>query len=292
MSAILPESGVSEALPPRLALIAGGGSLPALFLDACDKSGIDVFVVVLEGQADQTLTEGRPHMVSRIGAAGSIIGVLKERGIRDMVFIGSVRRPGLAELRPDLRTAAFFLKLGMKALGDDGLLQAMRRELEKEGFRIHGIQKFMPGNLTAEGAIGRNRPDDAAWADIRHGAAVARELGRLDIGQSVIVQQGIVIGVEAIEGTDELIRRCAMHQRKGRGGILVKIAKPQQDRDLDLPTVGPETVRLCAEAGMAGIAVEAGQSLMLDSETVAALADKSGLFVVGVDLKRAEGHDV
>ncbi len=273
-------------MPARLALIAGGGGLPSRLIKACDDTGIETFVVGLVGQTDADILKGRASMMSRIGAAGSIIETLRKRGFMDMVFIGSVKRPAIAELRPDLRTAAFFLKLGIRALGDDGLLKAMRAELEKEGFRIHGIQKFMPECLAPKGMMGRTEPDEAGWTDIMHGADVAKTLGRLDIGQAVIVQQGVVLGVEASEGTDELIRRCASYMRKGRGAVLVKTSKPQQDRDLDLPTLGPETVRLCAGAGMAGIAVEAGRSLVLEPETVAKLADDSGLFVTGADFGR------
>jgi DUF1009 family protein len=281
-----PESGINETLPQKVALIAGGGDLPARFLMACDAKGIEVFVVGFEGQTDPLIMVDRQHMMSRLGSAGKIIQTLRAHGIGDMVFIGSIRRPSFAELRPDLKTTAFFLKLGMKAIGDDGLLQAVRKELEKDGFRLHGVQKFMQDSLSIEGPVGRNKPGKAEWAAINHGAMIAREIGRLDIGQSVIVQEGIVLGVEGAEGTDELIRRCARYRRKGHGAILVKAAKPQQDRDLDLPTIGPDTVQLCADCGMAGIAVEAGHSLIIDRATVGELADKHGMFVVAADFSQ------
>jgi DUF1009 family protein len=277
------EIDVKSALPRKIALIAGGGSLPGLFLASCDAQGIEVFGVGFAGQTNEALFTDRPHLMTRLGAAGQILQVLREQAIGDLVFIGAIRRPGLAELRPDWRTTAFFLKIGFKALGDDGLLTAVRRELELEGFTLHGVQAFMTDALAAAGPVGRLEPDREALADIAYGSTLALALGRLDIGQSVIVQQGLVLGVEAAEGTDELIRRCAGYKREGRGAVLVKRAKPQQDRDLDLPTIGPETVRLCAEAGMAGIAVEAGGSLLLDRAEVAELADRHGLFVTVMD---------
>jgi DUF1009 family protein len=282
----LPESGVTGALPQRVALVAGSGHLPARFLMACESKGIDVFVVALDGQTDPHILTGRQHMMTRIGAAGKIIQTLKAHDFMDIVFIGAVRRPSLSEMRPDLRTAGFFLRLGLKAVGDDGLLQAVRKELERDGFRLHGVQKFMQDSLSVAGSVGRVKPGKAEWAGIAHGATVAREIGRLDIGQSVIVQEGLVLGVEGVEGTDELIRRCARYKRKGHGPILVKATKPQQDRDLDLPTIGPDTVQLCADCGMAGIAVEAGNSLIIDPETVAELADKYKMFVVAADFNK------
>ncbi len=278
------KSGVTDAtLPRRVALIAGGGELPSRFLKACDNQGIETFVVAFKGQTDESILKDRNHIVSRIGAAGTILESLRTHGIYDLVFIGGIRRPSLVEMRPDLRTTAFFIKLGFKALGDDGLLTAMRRELEQEGFRIHGMQTFMHDALTAEGPLGTVKPNKAAWDDILFGANIAHAMGSLDIGQSVIVQEGLVLGVEAIEGTDELIRRCAHYKREGRKPVLVKRAKPQQDRDLDLPTIGPDTVLLCTQSGMAGIAVEAGASLVLDREKTAELADRQKIFIVGVN---------
>lgn len=285
------KSGVAQAaLPRRVALIAGGGDLPSRFLSACDNQGIDVFVIAFRGQTDASILKGRNHMVSRIGAAGTILETLRRHGLYDLVFIGGVRRPSLIEMRPDLRTTAFFLKLGFKAIGDDGLLTAMRRELEQEGFRIHGMQAFMQDALTVTGSLGKIRPDKAAWNDIRFGAEVAGAMGSMDIGQSVIVQEGLVLGVEAIEGTDELIRRCAHYMREGRKPVLIKRAKPQQDRDLDLPTIGPDTVMLCAQSGMAGIAIEAGASLVLDQQKTAELADRQKIFIVGVDFTTPESY--
>ena len=280
----IPQGGLTAPpashLPRKVALIAGGGGLPRQFLQSCDRLGIEVFIVAFKGQTDEQLVAGRPHLLTRLGSAGQIIETLRAQDIRDMVFIGSIRRPGLAELRPDLRATAFFFKIGLKALGDDGLLKAVRKELEEEGFILHGVQEFMKECIASEGRVGTIEPSREALADIAYGGTLALALGRLDIGQSVIVQQGLVLGVEAAEGTDELIRRCAAYRREGQGAVLVKRAKPQQDRDLDLPTMGPETVRLCAEAGMAGIAVEAGASLMLDPGAVAELADRQGLFVI------------
>lgn len=278
-----PQSSLNESNIKSLGIIAGGGVLPARLLGACDRRGMEVFIVGFEGQTDRALVEGRNYMFTRLGAAGQIINTLKSHGISDIVLIGSIKRPGLAELRPDLRTAQFFAKVGLRALGDDGLLKAIRYELEKEGFRIHGVQQFVADLIAHEGPVGARRPDKGAQADIQRGREVLRAIGPADVGQSVIVQDGIVLGVEAAEGTDELIRRCKSYKRHTRGGVLIKAAKPGQDTDLDLPSVGPETVRLCAECGLDGIAFEAGRTLLIDPQEVAEIADGKGLFVTGYD---------
>lgn len=280
----VPEILMSDT---RLGVIAGGGSIPARLLAVCARRGLTPVVIALEGQTDPALVNGHEHLWITLGKAGRAIEFLKEKGVRDLVLIGSVRRPGLADLAPDWRTVRFFARIGLRAMGDDGLLRALREELEREGFTIRGVHEFADDLLTRRGAYGVLKPGARARADIRRGFAVAQALGRVDVGQSVIVQQGIVLGVEAAEGTDELIRRCASLRRtaglRDEGGVLVKVFKPGQDRDLDLPAIGLRTVELAAQTGLAGIALEAGNSLVLDPEEVARLADRLSVFVVGID---------
>lgn len=266
----------------RLGIIAGGGNLPARLLAACDQAGIEVFVVGFEGQTDKSIYEGREYLCSRIGAAGTIINTLKNHDIHDLVMIGAINRPTLIDLKPDLRTARFFARVSLRAVGDDGLLKAMRGELEREGFRLHGVQKFADDLLAEEGPIGRYKPARHDWPDIRKGVDVLRTLGQSDIGQSIIIQDGVVLGIEAAEGTDELIRRCGSYRKKGNSGVLVKLAKPGQDESLDLPTIGPETVRLCAEAGLVGIAIESGRSLVVEPQEVAELANHHKIYVISI----------
>jgi DUF1009 family protein len=280
----MPAAPQSSLVPDvkKIGIIAGGGSLPAKLAQTCEDRGIEAFIVAFEGHADPALLNGRNHMISRIGAAGRIIETLKFHEVRDLVLIGSVRRPGLAELRPDWRAMRFFARAGLRALGDDGLLKALKEELQYEGFRLRGIQEFIGGLVGGAGPVGKSMPDGDDRTDIERGLAVLRITGGADIGQSVVVQEGIVLGLEAAEGTDELIRRCAGYKRAGRGGVLVKAAKPGQDTDLDLPSIGPDTVKRCAEAGLCGIAFEAGRTLLVDPQEVATLADAHKIFVVGV----------
>lgn len=271
-------------MPAKLGIIAGEGDLPFRLVDACRTTGRPFFVVALEGHADPRLAQGVPHAWARLGAAGMTLRLLREAGVTELVMAGRVRRPSLTELRPDWRATRLFAKLGVRSLGDDGLLRAVTRELEAEGFRIVGVQDVFGSLLTPRGPLGRLQPDAGAERDIAHGIEVARRLGALDIGQAVVVQQGLVLGVEAIEGTDALIGRCGALRREGAGGVLVKMCKPQQDDRLDLPTIGVTTVERAHAAGLRGIAAQAGGTLTIDREAVARVADRLGLFVIGVDV--------
>lgn len=268
----------------KLGIIAGGGSIPKKLIEFCKKNKRDYFVLAIEGNADKNLIDDSvPHQWIRIGQAGTGFKRFHDEKVQDVVMIGTIRRPGFFDLMPDLRTTAFFAKIGMKSLGDDGILRALVKEIESEGMAVKGVHEVLPEILVKKGVLGRHKPDKQAEADIRRGIEVALELGKLDVGQAVVVQQGLVLGVEGIEGTDELIRRCGDYRRKGEGGVLVKLRKPQQDMRIDLPTIGPRSVARAKESGLRGIALHAGNGLIVDEDEVIRQADKEGLFVIGVD---------
>ncbi|HZS83721.1 MAG TPA: UDP-2,3-diacylglucosamine diphosphatase LpxI [Stellaceae bacterium] len=266
----------------KLGILAGSGDLPRRLIEACRAAGRPFFVLAFAGEADPAALIGVPHAVLRLGAAGDGFRLLRENGVEELVFAGAIRRPTVASLRPDWRAAKFFARIGYRALGDNGLLSAVIRELEEEGFRVVGADAILGEGLAPTGPLGRLKPDAQAEADIAHGLAVARALGALDIGQAVVVQQGLVLGVEAIEGTDALLARCGTLRRDGPGGVLVKIAKPGQERRADLPTIGPRTVVGARDAGLRGIAVEAGSTIVLDRTALAEAADQAGLFILGI----------
>lgn len=268
----------------KLAVLAGGGTLPARIAAAVRGQGREVFMVAFDGHTDPGSVEGLPHLWSRFGAAGTIIGRLHDEGVGEIVFAGPVKRPSFTELFPDWRTARFLARVGARALGDDGLLRAVVRELEEDGFRVVGLHELLKDLLTVAGPVGNRLPDAEAEHDIARAAQVARALGDLDVGQGAVVQQGIVLAVEAVEGTDAMLARCAGLARPGPGGVLVKVAKPRQDRRIDLPTMGVTTVENAAAAGLRGIAVEAGSSLLIDRAAVAEAADRLGLFVIGIEV--------
>jgi len=265
----------------RLGIIAGGGALPLKLIQACQRDRKNFFVLALQGQTDKKILIDIPHQWSRVGGINDAIGILKAENVDTLVMAGSVRRPGLLEMKPDWRTVQVFARLGKAAFGDDALLRAVAGELEKDGFKVIGAHEIEPQLITPEGVLTKKMPSPENKADLEYGIRVVKTLGGMDIGQAAVVQQGVVLGVEAIEGTDELLRRCKKLRRKGHGGVLVKGCKPQQDKRLDLPAVGIRTVRYAYEAGLEGIAVEAGASLLLDREEVIAAADKLGIFVTG-----------
>lgn len=266
----------------RIGIVAGRGPMPARVVAACRATGRDYFVLRLDGQADAAAFACDPQATVRLGQGGRALDILREAGVEDVVFAGAVRRPSLAELRPDLKTARFLARIGVGSLGDDGLMSRIVHEMEAEGFRVVGVDEILSHALASEGRYGSLAPDEGARDDIVRGIEVARALGRADCGQAVVVQQGITLAIEAVEGTDAMIARAATLARAGPGGVLVKVSKPQQERRIDLPTVGLATLRAAAAAGLRGIAVEAGAVLVFERQELVAEADRSGLFVVGV----------
>lgn len=267
---------------PALGIIAGSTELPRHIIRACQKRGRECFVIAIEDTTDPETVQGVPHEWVRIGSIGKAINALKAADVKELVMAGKVHRPKLTSIRPDLKAAKLLTKLGSSLLkGDDELLRSVIGFFEEEGFRVVGVEDVMEDVLTPEGLIGSVFPDKRAQEDIAFGARIARGIGALDIGQSVIVQNQQVLGVEAIEGTDRLIERCEALKLEERGGVLVKVKKPHQEARIDLPVIGLRTLEKVAECGFAGIAAEAGGSLMLDRNALARRADELGIFVVG-----------
>jgi UDP-2,3-diacylglucosamine hydrolase len=267
---------------PKLGIIAGGGLLPGRLANACRTNGRPYFVLAIEGHAEADWLAGEPYSWIRMGDAGKGVACLRAEGVEELVLAGPVRRPSLKELRPDSWGVRFLARAGREWIGDDSILSALIKALEAEGFRVVGADSLLAECISVTGCYGRCSPDEAASGDLARGLDVVRAIGALDIGQAAIVQQGIVLGVEGAEGADALIRRCAPLQREGARGILVKASKPGQERRADLPAIGSETVRAAMDAGLQGIAVEAGGVLVFDREDVVRLADEAGLFVVGI----------
>jgi lipid-A-disaccharide synthase len=260
---------------PKLAIIAGAGALPRLLIAARKSKRLPYYIVGLTGFASSADLGEEPDTWLRFGEAGRGFDLLRAAGVTHVVMGGAVKRPSFADLKPDLKTASFFARIAGKALGDDGLLSAVISEIESEGFQVLGADEILTDLLAPHGALGAHQPDAQSLTDIAIGAAAARDLGQRDVGQAVVVADGQVSATEDEAGTDALIARCAR-------GVLVKMKKPQQERRVDLPTIGVETVRNAAARGFKGIAVEAGHTLVIDQQGVVAAADAAGLFVVGV----------
>ncbi len=267
----------------RLGILAGGGPFPGQVARAAERAGRGVFIVGFEDYAEASVIGSFPHAYVRVGAASRILSLLRQHGCRDIVLVGPVKRPSMLDLRPDAEGLRILSRIGRAAFtGDDGLLAAVVRVLGEEGFRVLGAHEILAEAVGAEGQLGAVAADDLALSDIARGREVIAALGRVDVGQACIVQQGVVLAVEAIEGTDQMLARAAGLARPGPGGVLIKMVKPGQDRRADLPTIGPRTVENAADAGLRGIAYEAGGTMLTDRDACIAAADRRGVFLVGV----------
>lgn len=270
-------------------IIAGGGAMPFAVADSLTRRGIVPVLFGLRGACDPQRVEQFRHRWIAVGQYGKATRLFREEGCRDLIFIGTLMRPSLSEIRLDFRT---LLILGnvMRAFrgGDDHLLSGVGRILEQDGFRLVGIRDAAPDLLMPDGCITRAAPATEATADIERGRAVLAALGPFDIGQAAAVIDGHVVAIEDIEGTDALLARVARLRKEGRirgsrgRGVLVKAPKSGQDLRFDLPTIGPRTVEGAASAGLAGIAVAAGNTIAAEPQAMIEAADRKGLFVVGL----------
>jgi UDP-2,3-diacylglucosamine hydrolase len=266
-----------------LGIIAGGGPLPGQVAQAARASGRRVFIAGIEGFAEPDVLAPFAHKLFRLGAIGAMIRAFREEGCTELVMIGPVKRPSFLSLRPDAEGAKMLGRIGKAAfLGDDGLLAAIMRVLSEEGFTMLGAHDIFTDALAPEGLLTKTTPDALAMADIARGMEVLKIIGAADIGQACVVQQGIVLAVEAVEGTDAMLARIPAVSRPGPCGVLVKLAKPGQERRADLPTLGSATIHNACAAGLRGIAFEAGGSLLTNKTLMIESADAGGIFLLGV----------
>jgi DUF1009 family protein len=282
---------VTDAKPgdESLAIICGGGSLPGAVADAVVRRGRRPVMFAIKGWADAKVIERYAHHWIAIGQAGRFFRLAQAEHCRDLLFIGSVLRPPLSQLRLDWRTIQVMPRL-VRAFrgGDDNLLAGIAGIAESGGLRVVGLKEVAPEVFVPEGALGRYQPSERDRTDISRALKVITALGPFDVGQAAIVANNNVLAVEAAEGTDNMLLRIADLRRQGRVtlapgvGVLVKAPKSGQDRRFDLPSIGPRTIENAARAGLAGVAVTAGSSVIAEPAEAAAAADREKIFVVGV----------
>jgi DUF1009 family protein len=273
-----------------LAIICGGGSLPFAVADAVQRRGRRVVLFAVRGWADPKRVEGYPHYWTVLGRYGWFRRVTGREGCRDVVFIGSMVRPALSQLRFDLGTLRVLPTImgALRGGGDNHMLSGFTRMIERDGFRLRGAHEVAPEILVPEGVLGHRTPTKCENADIVCGLGLIHAIGAFDVGQAVVVANNHVLAVEAIEGTDQMLTRVAELRRLGYlraaagTGVLIKAPKPNQDRRFDLPSIGPQTIDGLARAGLAGLAVTAGAAIIAEPERVAQAADAAGVFVIGV----------
>jgi DUF1009 family protein len=270
-------------------LIAGGGVMPFAVADSLVARGINPVLFALKGACDPVAVRRFRHHWISVGQLGRAEKLFRTENCRDLVFIGTLVRPALSEIRLDWRTLRVIGRVWAAFRGgDDHLLSGIGRILEQDGFRMVGIRDVAPDLLMPEGCLTGAAPDENAAADIARGREVLRALSPFDIGQAAVVIDGHVVGVEDIEGTDGLLARVALLRKEGRirarttRGVLVKAPKSGQDLRFDLPTIGPRTIEGAVAARLAGIAIVAGNTIVVEPQAMIGAADAAGLFVTGL----------
>jgi DUF1009 family protein len=268
----------------KLGLIAGGGILPAEIIKYCNSTGRKIFVVGLEPYSWEEQIKDAPHIFAKIGEVGKILKTFAKNDVKEIVMAGGIKRPSLKELIPDWQGAKMMARLAMKSMGDNDLFLAAIEEIENHGFKVVGIEDVVPEMLFSEGNYGKIKPSDDDMNDIQRGIAVAKALGSVDVGQAVVVQEGLVLAVETIEGTDMMLERANTLKKKGNAPVMIKVKKPGQDTRTDLPAIGLHTIELLKKYGMKGIAVEAGAILLIERDEVIKKADEFGIFIIGMKI--------
>jgi DUF1009 family protein len=295
VTAILPGEAASQAGNP-LGLICGAGTVPFAVADAVKRRGRPVVLFPLRGWADAAAVSAWPHHWIALGQFGRFCRLARAERCRDLVLVGGLVRPSLRQLRLDWGTLRQ-MPLIIRSFrgGDDHLLSGMGRMFEGAGFRLVGAHEAAPDITAPIGALGRLSPAAALENDIARGFALLTAMSAFDVGQAAVVAGRRVLAVEAAEGTDAMLERVAAMRQSGRislpagSGVLVKAPKRRQDRRFDLPSIGPDTVIGAAKAGLAGIAVIAGATIVAEPQRIVEEADCAGLFVVGCPDAEAEG---
>jgi DUF1009 family protein len=276
----------------KLGIVAGGGQLPLKLAEVCKETGRPYSVCALSGWADEVIEE-HPHRWFSIGELSALTKYFTNEGVDEIVFAGNVQRPDFKTLKIDWAGAKLLPRALLAARkGDEALLRMLVEIFEDAGFTVVGAHEVLSALLIEEGPLGSIIVDEDAAIDIAKAREVVEALGSLDVGQGAVVANGLVLAVEAAEGTDSMLDRVANLREEIRGteeeraGVLLKFPKPMQERRIDLPTIGQKTLRGVARAGLKGVAVAAGGALVIDRDAVARLADELGVFVVGI----AEGE--
>lgn len=284
-----------QAIPTeKIALVAGGGSIPVMVAQSLAEAGNPPFVAFLEGDADATLCQYE-HMRMSTAHIGRLITELKKRGIGKLVIVGSVRgRPQWTDFRPDWTTLRLISRIAMGLRsGDNKLLSSVVDAIEEEGIDVVGVHQILPHLLAGEGVIAGSKPSKSLMDSISVGSQAAIRLGALDAGQGVVVLGSRIVALEGAEGTDEMLERVADLRARGKlpqkaGGVLIKICKPQQDKRVDMPTIGAKTVQNVANAKLTGIALQAEATLISDIEDAVACANENAIFIYGLSPTRSE----
>lgn len=267
----------------RLGIITAKGNLSKKLIESV-RNKFDLFIVALNGETNPDLVKDMDHVWISLGEIGKAVDAMKTAGVDKVVFVGSLQKPDIFSLKLDVLGTKLLAKMAKdKFFGDNKLLSVLTNFLEEQNFKVVGVHEILKDLVVEASNFTKVSPNSQDQADIDLAVKVVTQLGQLDVGQGAIVQDGVVLGVEAIEGTDKLIRRCGeMKYTHNHSGVLVKLSKPGQELRMDLPTIGIETIRNIHKAGFKGIAIEANRAIFLDQEESIKYADKHGMFIISL----------
>ena len=271
-----------ETKIPKLAIIAGNGSIPFYLIEECKKIGREYCLIIIEGHGKELSVKYNPDYIVSLAKMGRAVKYVKNIGIKHILMVGGVKRPSLKNIIPDLWTAKFLTTISSKVSGDNSVLSKLTKALEREGFIIVAPEEVLPNLICPKGTLGKVKPNQQNNEDISTGYRIAKIIGANDIGQSIIIENGLVIAVEAAEGTDRMIKRSLILKKEKKAGVLIKVIKPMQDKRIDRPVIGIDTIKAVKKAGLDGIALESNEILILNYSDVILYADEEGLFVEGI----------
>lgn len=268
----------------KIGIICGGGIYPLLIARGCQEAHIETYLLFVDGHVDKNLQWPDFQFQNfRLGEIARVLDFLKKNKITDIIFAGNIKRPSIFQICPDVEGIKWLTKIGSKFLrGDDELLRCIAQQFEQNGFNVLDGRRFLKNISQNEGVLTDVIPSELDNADIKRGVEILTALSRCDVGQSVIVYNGIVLGIEACEGTEMLIKRCSELKDTQKGGVLIKISKNGQDNRFDMPVIGVNTVKQVKDANLAGIAIEGANCIILENQDVIKIANQLGVFLTSI----------
>ena len=266
----------------KLAIVAGDGSLPVQVIEKCIELGKPYSLIVINEHGDEVLKKFKSDFILHLNKIGNAIKFARDNDIDEIIMIGGIRRPPIKSMVPDLWTTKFLAKNTNKILGDNSILSSLAKALEVEGFKIIAIENILSNILSKKGVMGKISPGKSHLKDIKIGYKIAKSIGELDIGQSLVIEDGVILALEAVEGTSEMISRVEKYMKLSGEAILVKVLKTHQDKRIDRPTIGSDTVKQIARRGLAGIVLEANEVLIIDYKETISMANKNNIFIKGM----------
>lgn len=274
---------VQKNISSNLGIIAGGGDLPGEIANIHYNNGGKVYIAALEGEGNIDPIKQFPHKIFKIGSVSKIIDYFQAHAVRNIIFVGTIKRGDFSSIKVDIDGAKLIAKITtQKLLGDDNILRVIADFFEKKGFKVISPQDILDSDVGSNKLLTDKKPSKQDLMDIEIGVNALKALSPFDVGQGVIINNRRVIGIEGVEGTDNLISRCSSYKPITYGGVLVKTMKTSQDHRLDIPTIGPKTIDALAQFKYNGVAIEDGGVILVDNAKTIGLANKHKIFIIKV----------